>query len=69
MPHPLSRRRFLKSASVGIAATVVGPAGVAAAKVEPATPASLTPRSVLNLLTEGNAACETATLRVEPGSC
>jgi carbonic anhydrase len=54
MPQRLSRRRFLQSASLGIAATVAGPAGVAAAGTEPATAPGITPERALHLLAAGN---------------
>jgi carbonic anhydrase len=54
MPQRLSRRRFLQSASLGIAATVADPAGIAAAGTEPATAAGVTPQRAMQLLAAGN---------------
>lgn len=54
MPHGLSRRGFLHSASLGIAATVAGPAALAAVDAEAADSASATPQRAMKLLVAGN---------------
>jgi carbonic anhydrase len=60
MPASLSRRRFLSSASIGIAVAVADPAGVLASAAEPLAEAAtapqpaLTPQEALELLITGN---------------
>ena len=54
MPASLSRRRFLKSASVGIAAAVADPVGALALTAEPLAGAASTPQEALKLLIAGN---------------
>jgi carbonic anhydrase len=54
MSSPLSRRRFLKTASVGIAATVAEPVASSALSAEPLADAATTPQRALQLLIAGN---------------
>jgi carbonic anhydrase len=54
MPAPVSRRGFLKSASIGVAATVAGSIDASALAGEQHTAAAITPEEALKLLISGN---------------
>jgi carbonic anhydrase len=55
MSSPLSRRGFLRTAGLGVAATVADPAATAAlASADRATRAATTPAQALRLLMQGN---------------
>lgn len=54
MPAPVSRRGFLKSAGIGIAATVTEPVGASAFAAEQFAGAAVTPQQALKLLIAGN---------------
>jgi carbonic anhydrase len=54
MPRPLSRRNFLTSAGLGVAAALGGSADAGALSTDSAPPATITPRRALKLLKDGN---------------